>query len=336
MSRVSLETGSRRSDFYAGKQYFSRAFLGVDRSRPKRKTSDRYAPVANVVAVGIGPKKVNGGATSVPSITFLVRKKAPKSKVGKRAMIPKYWEGLATDVEEVRGAFFLSGRTAVPQLQGAVQPGCSIGYMCPSQSLVRNAGTLGALVKDAQGVFYFLSNYHVLAGLSAPNSPCMVTCPGSLDSDVPRTIGQFVRGVCPTVNNINRIDAALAGIRAGISFSPDILEVGVISGLKLARQTMIVEKYGRTTGFRQGLVTHIYYDLCVPTPFGEAKFVDQIAIQALYGNSFAEEGDSGALILESRTNCAVGLLFATAGAYCFANPISPVLSQMGVELVMGS
>src|SRR5207248_8928609 len=105
--------------------------------------------------------------------------------------------------------------------------------------------------------------------------------------------------------------------------------IGTITGTKNAFAEMTVEKFGRNTGYRTGYVFNTFFDISVPVPGGEARFVDQIAILGLNG-LFAAEGDSGSLVLDRQTNRAVGLLFLQAGNYSLANPISTVLTSLDV------
>ena len=166
----------------------------------------------------------------------------------------------------------------------------------------------------------------------AGHSPFDITQPGTLDDPNARVVGRMVRGVAPSADDTNRIDAALADIGPNVNTNAEILGIGAITGTKMAAAEMTVEKFGRNSGYRAGYVFNIYFDISVPVPGGEARFVDQIAILGLNG-LFAGEGDSGSLVLERESNRAVGLLFVQAGTYSLANHISAVLSGLDVNLV---
>jgi len=333
MSHLLRAAASRRSAHYAAKRHWSRQLLANRNQPAPRSVKTKFSPVWNVVGIGVGEKFAEGNSTGVPAIKFLVRKKSTKHKVGKKEMIPAQWNGLLTDVEEVGEVRFLSnGSNADPrQTCDPIRPGCSIGYK--SVAGLRNAGTLGALVEDSTGQKFFLSSYHVLASIGAPNGAFEITQPGTLDDPNGRVIGSLVHGVPPTATNTNRVDAALAGIGSGLNTSAEVLGIGAIAGSTNAFAEMIVEKFGRNTGYRTGYVFNTFFDVSVTVPGGEAHFIDQIAILGLNG-SFADDGDSGSLVLERDSNRAIGLLCLQAGAYSFANPISAVLSGLGVTLVL--
>jgi hypothetical protein len=73
------------------------------------KVQDKYADElmskANVVAVGIGQKKVNGEYTDIPALTVMVRKKVPLNTLAPSDRIPNKLEGVEVDVVET-GPFF--------------------------------------------------------------------------------------------------------------------------------------------------------------------------------------------------------------------------------------
>jgi hypothetical protein len=323
---------SKRSDFYAAKQFFSLKFLEDQEARQSERLSSLYSPNWNVVAVGIGPKIVHGKSTSTPCIKFLVRSKASEREVGMNSIIPFEWEGLPTDIEEVGSVRFLSDYTENPRDQiDPIQPGCSIGFVAPDE--IRNAGTLSAFVSNEEGQIFLLSNYHVLVDLSNPAEMYRISQPGSFDQDSPRRIGSFVRGIAPTIGITNYIDAALAEIDTGLNIKPDIIGIGTITGIKSAQYPMIVEKFGRGTEYEQGMVINKFWNTALPVGESEAIYRDQIAIKGVHGRPFADSGDSGALVLDAQRNKAVGLLFAQAGTYSFANHISLVLSKLSVTLI---
>jgi hypothetical protein len=102
-----------------------------------------------------------------------------------------------------------------------------------------------------------------------------------------------------------------------------------------------VAKSGRTTGLTCSTVDAIdldvevdYFKDCAETqPYYTRTFTGQLGIP---GDSFADSGDSGALIVDSRNAQAVGLLFATgsdggSNGYSVANPIRDVLTELGAQ-----
>ena len=103
---------------------------------------------------------------------------------------------------------------------------------------------------------------------------------------------------------------------------------------------MPVQKMGRTSCLTSGVIAGLDADIAVDYSFNPrkpklAKFVNQMVITGTKGN-FSGPGDSGSLIL-SKDFCpqAVALLFAGSadGSLTFGNPISDVLSGLGVSMV---
>ena len=117
--------------------------------------------------------------------------------------------------------------------------------------------------------------------------------------------------------------------------SRDTLFIGPRTGKKAAAKDMIVHKFGRTTSYRAGTVSSIFFDVTVPYEVGDVMFTNQIAIRGLDGKRFSDSGDSGSAVLERSTNKVVGLLFAgaTNGSLTFANHIADVLKQLKVKLL---
>ena len=66
---------------------------------------------------------------------------------------------------------------------------------------------------------------------------------------------------------------------------------------------------------------------------GTARFVNQVIVQS--SKAFLKAGDSGSLLVTNNAAAnPVGLMFAadSSGKYAIANPIGPVLSQLGVTI----
>src|ERR1041384_1206994 len=103
-----------------------------------------------------------------------------------------------------------------------------------------SGGTLGALVQDASGAQYILSNNHVLARTNAAKLGEDIIQPGLIDqspvcaqdsSDAVADLSRFVsikskaKGALPT----NTVDAAIAQVRPNkVDSSGRIIDIGVI------------------------------------------------------------------------------------------------------------
>lgn len=237
-----------------------------------------------------------------------------------------------------------------------IQLGTSGGNINDISTLYCCAGTLGALVEDAGGVQYILSNNHVLgrSNLAVVGDP--VNQPGMIDQNCQQNGVvanfsqliplQFAKG---RVRPVNLVDSAMAQAIAGaVSSEGLILDIGPISGSTLSVVPgMAVQKSGRTTGHTIGVVQAIdvsvsvgYSKECGGAANQVAYFQNQIRIG---DGTFSDSGDSGSLILESGTADsanglprAVGLLFAGDSSSTLANGIGNVLSALNVSMVEGT
>jgi hypothetical protein len=201
------------------------------------------------------------------------------------------------------------------------------------------AGTIGCRVTDGSNV-YALSNNHVYADCNGADGGDYVLQPGRIDGgtspdDAIGTLYDFER--IDFTGDINFIDAAIAKILyddvtlVGNATPPD--GYGTPSGEIRSPEEILeiqVQKYGRTTGLTQGVVTEV--NATVNVGYGEdgtALFMKQIVIKGIKGK-FSRGGDSGSLIVTDDTECnPVGLLFAGGGNRTIANPIGLVLETLG-------
>jgi hypothetical protein len=210
-------------------------------------------------------------------------------------------------------------------------------------------GTLGSLVKDTSGNLYILSNNHVLARSNAGKVGEEIMQRGYVDT-VPvcsktgtinvANLSKFVKLNFSGGNNT--VDAAIAQIISGqVSTNGTILEIGTLSASTVNPSVGLkVEKSGRTTALTTGTIAAINVTATVSGygPCGSgtetAKFVNQFQINS---STFSSSGDSGSLIVTQpaigKTPNPVGLLFAGSSTSTIANPISAVLTTLGISFV---
>lgn len=224
-------------------------------------------------------------------------------------------------------------------------------------------GTLGAVLQDASGNQYVLSNNHVFARSDQGISGDMVVQPGLIDNGcTPYGVGPGTTPVAtltgyPSLNSAQtNVDAAIARVSPGlVDPKGDILELGArqqdgtlaaapagisSSGGKGEQATlgMMVAKSGRTTGLTCAPVSAVnvdvlvdYFTDCAETTHSMTKsFTNQIAVS---GTSFSDAGDSGALVVDSSNAEPVGLFFAGGTdvhgvEQAIANPAPEVLSEL--------
>ena len=116
---------SEMSDLVQAKSAISARFLsgrtgirGMARAfRAKTGTANTH----NVVGVGIDEKYVDGVATGISAVKFLVRSKVPLTIVSKREKLPQSVDGIPTDVEEV-GLIVPLARKAAAKAPSAAAP----------------------------------------------------------------------------------------------------------------------------------------------------------------------------------------------------------------------
>jgi len=238
-------------------------------------------------------------------------------------------------------------------------------YACGSSVSPGNeasAGTMGALVRDAGGRLYGLTNNHVTGGCNHTAIGLPILAPGVLDVAAntlpPFTLGYhtrvlpFVLGTSGNVNIAENTDAAIFTIA-------DTTRVSSMQGQHYDTpvdvadplEGMHVAKVGRTTGYTEGVIVgRELRPLCVKTGSTTNGYAARIWFPnafVVHGNvaEFSEGGDSGSLVVSLNadgTKSAIGLLFcggpdATAPGEkrTMILPIRPILNRLGMTLVGG-
>lgn len=209
------------------------------------------------------------------------------------------------------------------------------------------AGTLGCLCRGRGGVrrnrLMALSCNHVLANTNAgvTGDPIYQPGPGDLarvDANIIGYLEHFVQ--LEFAGQTNYVDCATAWAWPD-RVRPELMDVqnGATQYLQISSNTtmpivgMRVGKIGRTTQLRHGTIFSIGTTVAVLMPNGRvAGFANQFSIQHS-GSPFASGGDSGSLVWEDAAlRRPVGLLFACASQFSFANPIQTVLNELDVDL----
>ena len=297
-----------------------------------------------VHAIGIGRKWVEGKRTATWCIRLYVSRKLPKSLILGSTLLPELVDAVPTDVAEAPPAFFATPMAPCSNKRRARHRPALPGTSCGNASVL--GGTLGAWCTSTRageaGSKLLLSNNHVLADFGKAAVGSKVYQPSVSDGGKETDeLGALLRLV-PIVEGTtaeNEVDAAIATLTSGIEISREICGVGAVSGVGQATEAQVVQKHGRTTGLTTGIVDDIACDVLVPLstsdPATFARFIDQIRIRPWRGTSrFAQQGDSGALVVSKLDGKAVGLLFACPddGSYAYANPIQRVQELLQVQL----
>lgn len=282
-------------------------------------------PALNVVGVGIGQEMTDGRPTGRQAIKVFVRRKFPKRHVHKRHRLPRTIDGFPIDVEEI-GTVRASQDSPTSRIRPPIA-GCSIGWYDPT--LPKMAGTFGAVVRDTNGT-YILSANHVLAGENQLTAGAAIYQPGKLDDPNADSIATLER--FETLQDGGELDCAIARLSAAAN--PAILGIGVPAGTMEPAQFLPVSKFGRSSLLTRGIVAAVRANFVIDYPrSGSLLLKGQIGIQGINGQPFSDDGDSGALIVETASRRAVGLLIGTSLGLSVANHISLVLARLSVSIV---
>lgn len=239
-------------------------------------------------------------------------------------------------------------------------------YACGSSISPGNdlsAGTLGSLVRLADGLMYGLTNNHVSALCSHVEIGTPILAPGVADVRAngidPFTLGSHVRALemhHGSVGNINitmNTDAAIFRIRdelqvssmQGNSYDTPCAVADPVEGMRVA-------KVGRTTGITRGqIVSRELRPAGVNYHAQSHGFSSIIWFGNVFtihgsGSEFSLSGDSGSLVVQidehNRPIAAVGLIFAggpdssaPGGAKSLMLPLRPMLEALGATLIGG-
>jgi hypothetical protein len=280
---------------------------------------------SNVIGVGFGIKTTKG--TRQPNSNVLrvyVQKKRPKAKIRAKERIPPDINGLATDVVETGKII-----AAMPATGG-----------CSGANPQVAAGTLGCLVRGrSTGNSFILSCYHVLANLSNPNVGDPVFQP-AVQAGGMVEIGKLYGWLNLNPSGGNLVDCAVASIDTPGTFTSGLQGIGQINPVPIAANLnqQVMKSGSVSPGVTYGIVTDISADVSVNYPglsqaFG---FVQQIVVEGTDGY-FAQEGDSGSLVIDQNSHQPIGLLFSvgqdsSGNLLAFVNPIQQVLDQLNVDI----
>jgi hypothetical protein len=301
------------------------------------------APQVNIVGVGVGAKDKAGQTTDDLSVRFYVERKLPPGVLSSESMIPAQINGVPTDVVETGRFHRLPTVGAQPavafpnrQKMRPAHPGNSCGFKFPPGVNLIMAGTLGCLVKDANGV-YILSNNHVLADENQLALGSPIFQPGLLDGGNATTdaIARLAKFIPISITVVNHVDCAIARLISPALADPVFLpNVGKLASANPMAPAvgMKVMKTGRTTGPTNGKITDIHATVKVQYDAGVCTFDEQVIVTGT-GGSFSAAGDSGSVIVQANPKEATALLFAGSTTHTIANRMDAVLTALGVSLV---
>ncbi len=291
---------------------------------------------SNIIGIAVGEKCAQRTPiTGQLCLKFFVRNKLAKSRLRRDERIPTELtidsiEGnILTDVEAFPG----TPVAHFGQLIRPIRPGSSVGHFLGIN------GTIGLIVKQVgTNKPLLLGCSHVLAraGLAQPGDP--IEQPGDTDRVIGQNvIGRLARFTSIRVDALNTMDAALVEIDANKTVDSAILDIGRPNNILRLSAAMInsmvgvpLVRSGDGTGRQDGSILGIRATFPVQIP----TLNDQIAIfkdLVLY-RSRCGPGDSGAAVLDRRTNNVLGIHIAGVQDIGLFTLIQPVFSQFGIEL----
>lgn len=335
--------------------------------RALRRHRDELLAKKGVVIVGRGMRVASGRNTGESCVVVTVERKRPAARLRRRDLVPRYVDGVRTDVVEAGGP--IKAHQNRTDRHRPAPGGVSIGHFRVT------AGTLGCLVRRGAQRF-MLSNNHVLANSNEAQAGDAILQPGVADggevgSDQIGTLEDFVPirfdGVAPPdppggggcsvaalieflLNwlagllrssyrvgvrrawpaQANVVDAAIALPAAQADVEPTILGIGIPTGSRDPVLGEHVTKSGRTTAVRSDVVQQVEATVRVQYGAGRiATFEDQVVTGPI-----SQPGDSGSAVLGDDGNV-VGLLFAGSDALTIFSPIRHALEAFDVEVQTG-
>ena len=333
---------------------------------------------ANIHAVGVG---LLGGYTGEYCIQVFVADANAEMWNGAGAEpLPDLYRGVPVILVEMPAAVFISdvmqpesaprdkSRGGIREPQEIIIGGLSgantnlfgqsgtIGYFCTRRSLLPRRKEV-----------HMLSNSHVFADLrkASVDAGDLIMHPSPGEPATGRPVGTLVNFSALKfdggVSDPNYVDAALAKLWEPQQHRPLIPFVGAVKGYVNKGEVEVGEharKFGRTTGYTEGRVFSIHFDIWIryDRTGQSAFFHDQILVEpsAPDFHVFVAPGDSGSLLVDEHQN-ALGLIFAGASdtqqprteatnpnaappkrveGYGVANPIAEVLDRLKIELVV--
>ncbi len=280
-----------------------------------KEAKEPYGP-ENIVAVGIGPRRRSGSILDEKCIKLFVRKKIP---VEKEKILLDPWVRAASiaerfhvrvDVDQIGELVAASHHRAYRPVQGGVSGG----------HFATDGGTLGCVVQRERDLNrYVLSCNHVIANENAGiKGRDKVLQPAKGDNGTMRDAIGLLYDFEPLRFNggVNFIDAAIGRIDRSVRTVRRLAGDGVPSGEMAAYDKEDVKKVGRTTEETKGVVMGLNVNTAPIRKYrrGVALFNDQVIVESRWTSAdpslFADEGDSGAIVMDADTRKVVGMITA--------------------------
>lgn len=299
-----------------------------------------------VVGVGVGFREQDGERFDELAVRLLVAD-ARDVPIG----VPESISGVPVCVIEFPvEPLFNPDTTTYQQLPGGAQ----------IQPAPLASGTLGAIARTTTGDMVGLTCHHSVG--DPGTTVWQPVAPGAIAGNPPDltdSIGQVIACQSPATQTIpvpngpllvlgSEIDAATVSLDTAVAQGRTITNAiadgfGVIAATAPPYVGMFVRKRGSQTGPTTGLITGFYpyqpWSIGQPPPGHSYMMIGQYEITfnplGCPDGIFSKGGDSGAVILQDRTQTAVGLLWGgvqTGGIRAMMCDITTVESRLGISL----
>jgi hypothetical protein len=288
----------------------------------------------NVVGVGIGRKIIDGDVTETRCIRVYVQSKRDLDDLSPAVVVPSNFLDIPTDIIEV-GRLGRAGNRKEPRddkSEDGIGPGSSIRLKTHSANVNQGAGgTLGAIVKVGNKS-HILSCNHILAVNGRVHQADVVTPALSLPNKSKKIAESSESFVKLVRDQNNLVDCAIAPLT-----EKDVdrkLRSGELDPrLGSPDRGQRVRKDGAMTGITSGTIVDLNADFYIEYSFGTFLLTDQLVIEGDDDN-FAADGDSGSIVTceEGEKTKALGLIFAEAGKFAIACPLTRVFAELEKRL----
>jgi hypothetical protein len=214
-----------------------------------------------------------------------------------------------------------------------------------------SAGTLGCLVRHADGTLCGLTNNHVTGDCNHTPEGMHILAPSPCDAEpsgpAPTAIGRH-RAFVPLSSGdpqqlgLQEIDAAIFSISHEnlVCSMQGSGSFDTPNKIRLPTARTRVKKVGRTSGLTLGTIRG-KWATPLGIPYKAQKFNSLVYFNQPYAVAgdkdlpFSRPGDSGSLVVTEDHGSAVGLILGGAGKLSIMMPLKPVLAAFNVTLVSG-
>lgn len=276
----------------------------------------------NIRGIGFGLKETLGKCLlNTLAIRVYVRKKEPNRFLSNKYRIPSNFQGIATDIIPVEptSKCWLGWRSKISSGTGIIN---DMGV----------PGTLGYFVKDHQRESVFISNYHVLFGKGA--------LPGqkiwSVKNKQLKPIGYATTGKLGNVKfqgSMYFIDVGFGRLNKEMKKSTLFRASKCrVTGFGSTLPGAFVKKIGSASYETEGIIVDVKYPTYTNIGGQYLLAPNQVLIKPKSADSFSDEGDSGAMIIDQHENI-IGVLWGRnkngEGVAC---PIGPIINEFKIVL----